>query len=104
MNGTDGRAGQRTKPLGGGCLTNNLIEFFPRVDDEFPTIRFEGRVLLQVLVEDAVDHGIEAHADVEIGVTQPLHSLVHVGDGAQSHLGDQVAEEMTKIILISNTE
>lgn len=38
------------------------------------------------LVVDTVGQRIGPHADIQVGVTEPLHRLLHIGDGAQSHL------------------
>lgn len=35
---------------------------------------------LKDLVVDAVDQGVGPHPDIQVGVTEPLHCLVHVGD------------------------
>lgn len=35
---------------------------------------------LKDLVVDAVDQGVGPHPDIQVGVTEPLHCLVHIGD------------------------
>mmetsp|Transcript_97493 Transcript_97493/g.173621 ORF Transcript_97493/g.173621 Transcript_97493/m.173621 type:complete len:371 (+) Transcript_97493:1300-2412(+) len=73
-----------------------LVQHHERSVDQVHTSLLQESVFLSLIGGDAVEAWRAHHANVKVGVSQPVHSILASLDGAQHHLGIHHVRQATK--------